>query len=77
MFDSHSLEYIATSVYYQISGAGLSAPGLPGPPANSPGSIAFASFATQPQSLVIRKQFPETWILDTLNFTDDRFVVGP
>lgn len=71
MFYSPSLEYIAAPVYYQFSGAGF------GAPANNSNSIAFASFATQPQSLVFRKEFPETWILDMLNFTDDRFVLRP
>lgn len=66
---------IAPPVYYQISAeAGFAAPGLPGPPTESVGSASF-DLQPQPESLIIRKEFPETWILDMLNFADDeRFV---
>lgn len=72
MFDSPPHKYIAAPIYFQFAGAAL---GLPGPPGDIPGSLSFASFATQPQSLVIRTEFPETWLLDVLNITDNRFVV--
>lgn len=48
-------------------------PGLPGPGImQASGFSPVTSIASQ--SLVIRKEFPETWILDMLNITDDRFV---
>lgn len=39
-------------------------------------SVDSSGLQPQFQSLVIRKDFPETWILDMINFNDDRFVLS-